>query len=37
MLERIVVGDVPKKHHIQLRGLDGALRYEECITREGFD
>jgi homogentisate 1,2-dioxygenase len=37
MLERIVVGDVPKKHHIQLRGPDGALRYEECITREGFD
>jgi homogentisate 1,2-dioxygenase len=31
------VGDVPRKHHIQLRGNDGALRYEECFTRDGFD
>jgi hypothetical protein len=37
MLDRIVVGDVPKKHHIQLRGPGGALRYEECLTRDGFD
>ncbi|HEY1097803.1 MAG TPA: homogentisate 1,2-dioxygenase, partial [Myxococcota bacterium] len=37
MLERVVVGDVPAKHHIQLRGPDGVLRYEECFTREGFD
>jgi homogentisate 1,2-dioxygenase len=31
------VGDVPRKHHIQLRSNDGALRYEECFTRDGFD
>ncbi len=37
MLDRVTFGDVPKKHHIQLKGADGALRYEECITREGFD
>ena len=37
MLDRMVVGDVAKKHHIQLRGPDGELRYEECFTRDGFD
>jgi homogentisate 1,2-dioxygenase len=37
MLDRVVVGDVPRKHHIILRGDDGALRYEECFTRDGFD
>ena len=37
MLDRMTVGDVPRKHHIALRGPDGALRFEECITREGFD
>ncbi len=37
MLERLVVGDVPAKHHIQLRSAEGALRYEECFTRDGFD
>ncbi|HEX4421038.1 MAG TPA: homogentisate 1,2-dioxygenase [Kofleriaceae bacterium] len=30
-------GDVARKHHTQLRGADGALRYEECFTRDGFD
>ncbi|MEM7448742.1 MAG: homogentisate 1,2-dioxygenase [Myxococcota bacterium] len=37
MLERIVAGDVPKKHHIQLRNEDGGLLHEECVTRRGFD
>ncbi len=37
MLDRMCVGDVARKHHIQLRGPDGALRYEECFTRDGFD
>ena len=37
MLDRIVMGDVPAKHHTQLRGADGALRFEECFTRDGFD
>jgi len=31
------VGDVAKKHHVQMRGPDGALRFEECFTRDGFD
>ena len=37
MLERLVFGKVPRKHHIQLRDEQGALRYEECLTREGFE
>lgn len=37
MLDRMQVGEVAKKHHIQLRGPDGALRHEECFTRDGFD
>ncbi len=31
------LGEVARKHHIQLRGGDGALRHEECFTRDGFD
>jgi homogentisate 1,2-dioxygenase len=37
MLDRAVMGDVPKKHHIAARTAEGALLYEECLTREGFD
>ncbi|WP_437291195.1 homogentisate 1,2-dioxygenase [Sorangium sp. So ce406] len=37
MLDRVVAGTVPRKHHIALRGEAGELRYEECLTREGFD
>lgn len=37
MLDRMQVGDVARKHHVQLRGADGALRFEECFTRDGFD
>jgi homogentisate 1,2-dioxygenase len=37
MIERIVVGEVPRKHHIQLKSGKGELRHEECVTREGFD
>lgn len=37
MLERRSVGDVPPKAHTALRGSSGVLRYEECITRAGFD
>lgn len=37
MLDRVAVGDLPAKHHIALRGDGGALRHEQCITREGFD
>jgi homogentisate 1,2-dioxygenase len=37
MLDRVVVGEVPRKHHIALRDGEGRLRYEECFTRDGFD
>jgi homogentisate 1,2-dioxygenase len=37
MLDRMVVGEVATKHHLQLRGADGQLRFEECFTRDGFD
>jgi homogentisate 1,2-dioxygenase len=37
MLDRVCAGEVPRKHHVQLRGPDGALRFEECFTRDGFD
>jgi homogentisate 1,2-dioxygenase len=37
MLERLAFGDLPEKHHIASRGEDGRLRYEECLTRKGFD
>ena len=37
MLDRICAGEVPRKHHIQLHGANGELRYEECFTRDGFD
>ncbi|MCA9582763.1 MAG: homogentisate 1,2-dioxygenase [Myxococcales bacterium] len=37
MIDRIACGDIPAKHHIAHRGASGTLRYEECITRAGFD
>ncbi|MEP7049961.1 MAG: homogentisate 1,2-dioxygenase [Pseudomonadota bacterium] len=37
MLERRSFGVVPAKPHTALRSPAGALRYEECITRAGFD
>jgi homogentisate 1,2-dioxygenase len=37
MLDRVSHGDLPRKHHVQLRGEGGALRFEECFTRDGFD
>lgn len=37
MLDRMQLGEVAKKHHIQLRGAGGELRFEECFTRDGFD
>ncbi len=37
MLDRMVCGEVAKKHHIALRDAEGRLRYEECLTRDGFD
>lgn len=37
MLERLAFGELAAKHHLMLRGADGRLRYEECVTRQGFD
>jgi homogentisate 1,2-dioxygenase len=37
MLDRVFAGEIPRKHHIQLRDASGNLRYEECLTRAGFD
>ncbi len=37
MLERLSFGDLPRKHHLALRGADGRLRHEACLTRQGFD
>jgi homogentisate 1,2-dioxygenase len=37
VLDRLAVGEMPRKHHIAFRGEDGALHYEECWTRRGFD
>ncbi len=37
MLERIVRGEVARKHHVALRDAEGRLRHEECLTRAGFD
>lgn len=37
MLDRVAEGEIPAKHHITLYGPDGALRYEHCLTRRGFD
>lgn len=36
-MERICRGEVPAKHHIAFRDAKGALRWEECLTRDGFE
>ncbi len=37
MLDRMAVGLLPRKPHTALRSETGALLYEECFTRSGFD
>ena len=37
MLDRIVQGSVPRKHHLAFRDAEGRLLYEEAYTRAGFD
>ena len=37
MLDRLSVGELPRKHHLALRDASGKLRYEHCITRAGFE
>lgn len=37
MLERRSAGEVADSPHTQLKSKSGQLRYEHCITRQGFD
>jgi homogentisate 1,2-dioxygenase len=37
MIDRMQLGEVPKKPHTAFRSASGALLYEECLTRRGFD
>jgi homogentisate 1,2-dioxygenase len=37
VIDRMQLGEVPPKHHVASRGPDGRLRWEECLTRQGFD
>lgn len=37
MLDRMVAGQVPAKHHIAFEQPDGSLYWEECLTRQAFD
>jgi homogentisate 1,2-dioxygenase len=37
MLERVARGELPAKPHTVFRSAAGELRYEECLTRQGFD
>lgn len=37
MLDRMACGEIARKPHTALRGPGGQLRYEECLTRAGFD
>jgi homogentisate 1,2-dioxygenase len=37
MLDRLAFGELPAKHHLALYAGERRLRYEACLTREGFD
>ena len=37
MIDYLRAGELPAKPHTAFRGPGGALRYEECLTRRGFD
>jgi homogentisate 1,2-dioxygenase len=37
VIERVIRGEVPPKHHVAFRDGQGRLRHEECFTRAGFD
>ncbi len=37
MLDRVAVGALPPKPHLAFKAASGALYYEECITRAGFE
>jgi homogentisate 1,2-dioxygenase len=33
----MAAGELAEKHHVALRSASGELRFEQCITRDGFD
>ncbi len=37
MIDRMAAGRLPAKPHTVFRSPEGALRYEECLTRKGFE
>ncbi|MER2564278.1 MAG: homogentisate 1,2-dioxygenase [Myxococcaceae bacterium] len=37
MIERLALGTIPRKHHIQLKDASGHLHWEQCITQDGFE
>ena len=37
MLDRVVQGEVPRKHHIAFRDAEGTLLFEEAFTQSGFE
>jgi homogentisate 1,2-dioxygenase len=37
VIDRMAEGDLPPKPHTAFRSASGKLRYEECLTRRGFD
>lgn len=37
MIDRMSAGELPAKPHTVFRGPHGRLRFEECVTRRGFD
>lgn len=37
MIDRMAAGHLPAKPHIAFRSPAGELRFEECLTRKGFD
>jgi homogentisate 1,2-dioxygenase len=37
LIDRMEAGELPAKPHTAFRSPSGALRFEECLTRKGFD
>ncbi len=37
MIDRMAAGELPAKPHTAFRSPTGGLRFEECLTRRGFD
>ncbi len=37
MIDRMAAGELPAKPHTAFRSASGTLRFEECLTRRGFD